>query len=147
MNNLKYKGILYFIAAVILATLCIQVYWNYKNYLIGKQQLINEVQSSLDKAVDDYYTDIAKNETFNLWKDSISFRTASKISGFGGISDTLVFKEGHMDLQLKSVPGNISVLRKISKDSGDLNITIIDSSNSFKEQITQASQKRLFQDE
>jgi len=43
---------LYVITIVILSTICIQVYWNYKNYQINKQQLINDVQVSLDNAVD-----------------------------------------------------------------------------------------------
>ena len=43
---------LYVITIVILSTICIQVYWSYKNYQINKQQLINDVQVSLDNAVD-----------------------------------------------------------------------------------------------
>lgn len=62
----NYKRTLYFIACVILVTLAIQIYWNYKNYLSGKQQLINEVQISLDKAVDDYYTIKAKKNTLGM---------------------------------------------------------------------------------
>tara|TARA_R110002020_G_scaffold36216_1_gene108891 strand:+ start:1385 stop:2965 length:1581 start_codon:yes stop_codon:yes gene_type:complete len=63
MPNHKYKALLYFIAAVIAITLAIQVYWNYKNYQSSRQQLINEVQISLDNAVDTYYTILAKNNT------------------------------------------------------------------------------------
>ena len=37
-----------------------QGYWNYKNYLTGKKQLIAEVQNSIDNAVEDYFTDLAK---------------------------------------------------------------------------------------
>lgn len=66
MNNLKYNGILYFIAAVFIATLSVQIYWNYKNYQVGKQQLLNDVQTSLDNAVDQYYTQLATNSTFNF---------------------------------------------------------------------------------
>lgn len=130
MKSEKYKGILYFIAVVILATLCIQVYWNYKNYLIGKQQLINDVQSSLDKAVDGYYTDLARTETFSLWKDSTSFRTMDGLRTTRYHSDTIV-KSEHLDVQLNKIPGKISVLRSITADSGDLNITIIDSAKRF----------------
>jgi len=63
MNDLRYRWILYTIVIVILTTIGIQVYWNYKNYLNSKQQLINDVQVSLDKAVDDYYTNLAKKNT------------------------------------------------------------------------------------
>lgn len=65
MQNSSYKRILYFIGGVILITLCIQVYWNYRNYQAGKQQLINEVQISLDNAVDQYFADRAQRRTRN----------------------------------------------------------------------------------
>ncbi|WP_223034797.1 sensor histidine kinase [Hanstruepera marina] len=63
MNDIRYKWILNTIVVVILCTIAIQVYWNYKNYLTNKQQLINDVQISLDNAVDGYYTSIAQHNT------------------------------------------------------------------------------------
>ena len=66
MNNKKYKWILYTIVAVIIATIGIQVFWNYKNYQTNKQQLINDVQISLDKAVDDYYAALAERTTLGI---------------------------------------------------------------------------------
>lgn len=61
MNDARYKWLLYVILIVILSTISIQVYWNYKNYQINKQQLINDVQVSLDNAVDSYYTNLAEH--------------------------------------------------------------------------------------
>lgn len=55
MQERNYKTILYFIIAAILGTLAMQGYWNYKNFKAGKQQLINDVQISLDNAVNNYY--------------------------------------------------------------------------------------------
>ena len=66
MQERHYKTVLYFISAVILMTLAIQVYWNYKNYQTGKQQLINDVQASLDNAVDRYYIDLATKNTLGF---------------------------------------------------------------------------------
>ncbi len=66
MNNSRYRIILYFIVTVILSTIAIQVYWNYKNYLANKQQLIKDVQVSLDKAVDDYYVNLAEQTTIGF---------------------------------------------------------------------------------
>lgn len=77
MNTSKLRVILYFIVLVIISTIAIQVYWNYKNYQINKQQLINDVQVSLDKAVNTYYENLTKENTlgfiFNedLKKDSL----------------------------------------------------------------------------
>lgn len=66
MNDKRYKWILYTIVAVIAITIGIQVFWNYKNYQANKQQLINDVQISLDKAVDDYYADLAERTTLGI---------------------------------------------------------------------------------
>jgi len=60
MQERHYKTILYFIIGVISITLAMQVYWNFKNYNAEKQQLINEVQISLDNAVNLYYTNLTK---------------------------------------------------------------------------------------
>ena len=54
---------MYFIGGVILITLCIQIYWNYKNYQQGKRQLLNEVQIALDNAVEKYYASGAQRST------------------------------------------------------------------------------------
>ena len=67
MNDSKFRYILYIIIVVILSTIAIQAYWNYKNYQTNKQQLINEVQISLDNAVDDYYAALAERTTFGIF--------------------------------------------------------------------------------
>ncbi len=63
MNDLRYRWILYIIVFVVLGTIGVQAYWNYKNYLLNKQQLINDVQLSLDTAVEAYFANLAKTET------------------------------------------------------------------------------------
>lgn len=92
MKDSKLRWILYLIVVVTLSTIAIQVYWNHKNYLANKQQLINDVQVSLDKAVDDYYAQLAERTTVafaysnvpsnNIPKngDSILFSTIAKLS-------------------------------------------------------------------
>lgn len=61
MNSSKYKLILYAITTTIIATIAVQIYWNSKNYQLNKQRLTNEIQISLDNAVERYYADITKN--------------------------------------------------------------------------------------
>jgi len=70
MNSKKLKWILYVILFVIASTISIQVYWNYKNYLINKQQLINDVQISLDNAVDGYFENLAKQQTRSFFSSN-----------------------------------------------------------------------------
>lgn len=97
MNDLRYRWILYTIVIVILSTIGIQVYWNYKNYLNSKQQLINEVQISLDKAVDDYYSNLAKKNTL-----AFAFETAdtSRYLGKNGKLDSLInqYNNGYQNI-------------------------------------------------
>lgn len=72
MQERRYKNILYFIIAMISITLAIQGYWNYKNFKASKQQLINEVQSSLDGAVESYYADLAQDGIIGISLTEIS---------------------------------------------------------------------------
>ena len=90
MNDSKYKYILYLIAIVILSTIGIQVYWNYKNYTNNKQQLINDVQTSLDNAVNRYYEDLAKETTFGFAIET-------------GSNGELISKKGRLDSLISSL--------------------------------------------
>ncbi len=87
MNDKRYSWILYTIVAVITATIGMQIYWNYKNYQTNKQQLINEVQVSLDKAVDDYYAALAERTTFGVF-----FEGEQQLNAFdeGGTLDAIL---------------------------------------------------------
>lgn len=54
---------------MILITLLIQGYWNYQNYVSGKQRLMTELQNSLDKAVDTYFIERAESSVKELLVD------------------------------------------------------------------------------
>ena len=74
MHTKKYHWLLYLIAATISITVAVQVYWNQKNYAQNKQRILNEIQISLDNAVETYYTQIVKTADmsyFNHFSDSI----------------------------------------------------------------------------
>ncbi len=66
MNTKKYNWILYLISGTILATIAIQFYWNYKNYEQNKQYVLNEIQNSLNDAVNQYYTNLTKNNFLTI---------------------------------------------------------------------------------
>ena len=81
MNEKKYKRILYFILLTMVLTIVVQCYWNYNNYLQNKQQFINQVQISLDNALELYYADLAEANqmTFiDMASDTISFNMDHK---------------------------------------------------------------------
>ncbi|MCM4157768.1 HAMP domain-containing sensor histidine kinase [Gramella sp. AN32] len=92
MQDRHYQPILYFVSLVVLITLGIQVYWNYKNFQSAKQQLINEVQTSVDNAIDAYYVDLADKNTIGLTfegdRDSSSDAQLNKLYKFLDSSKT-----------------------------------------------------------
>lgn len=67
MRDRKYVYLLVLITLVILTTLCIQLYWNYKTYKESEQQLITDVQTTLDQSVDQYFTKKAKDNTLGIF--------------------------------------------------------------------------------
>ena len=82
MNTKKYRWILYLITITIIATITVQVYWNYNNYIQNKQRVANEIQLSLDNAIEEYFADITKKSrvafldtTSNHTNTSIKFKT------------------------------------------------------------------------
>lgn len=84
MQNRRYKNLLYFICSVILITLTIQVYWNHKNLKAGKQQLLNEIQASIDNAIDSYFVDKARKEA----------------NSYSAIRDSQIIKNPKLDILL-----------------------------------------------
>ncbi|SDR66505.1 two-component system, OmpR family, phosphate regulon sensor histidine kinase PhoR [Formosa sp. Hel1_31_208] len=121
MNDSKYKYILYVIVIVILSTIGIQAFWNYKNYQTNKQQLTKDVQTSLDKAVDDYYTALAQNTTLGL---KLEGNAQKNVFDDGGFLDELSLsidesnkRFNHLDsLKIGDLKG-VTVLRGLQIDS------------------------------
>ncbi|MFD0993744.1 sensor histidine kinase [Tenacibaculum geojense] len=68
MKSKKHSWILYFITLTVITTIAIQVYWNHKNYQENKQRVINEVQISLDNAVEEYFAQISKENFYAIVK-------------------------------------------------------------------------------
>jgi len=77
MNAKKQHWSLYFITATVVFTIAVQLYWNYNNYVDNKQRVKNEIQSSLDTAIDEYYTDLSKSNFFtSIDYDSINSKSS-----------------------------------------------------------------------
>ncbi|WP_299669917.1 ATP-binding protein [uncultured Polaribacter sp.] len=66
MKTKKYQWVFYFITFTIIATIGVQLYWNYKNYEENKQRVTNEIQLSLDNAVEEYYSSLAKSNFITI---------------------------------------------------------------------------------
>lgn len=72
MNANKYNGTIYLITATIVATIAVQLFWNYRNYQENKLRVKADIQVSLDKAIDEYYSALSKDNFFAVYdNDSI----------------------------------------------------------------------------
>lgn len=120
MNDSRYKVILYIIIGVILSTIAIQVFWNYKNYQNNKQQLINDVQVSLDNAVDTYYANLAEKSTIGFAFESNNEKDIfDKNSDFSKLIKKIDTVNGFQNIDsidLKSIDG-ISIYKGLKVDS------------------------------
>ena len=106
MNTKKYRWLLYFITLTIVATIGVQVFWNYKNYQQNKQRVVNEIQISLDNAVEEYFADIAKNTQIAFLDTSPdSTNTKVKIDAF--------FSKIELDTVLKEFSSKKNIKRKL----------------------------------
>ena len=114
MNEQKYRWLLYVIVTTIFLTIVVQCHWNYKNYLLNKQNFTNQVQLSLDNALDTYYAELAESNNMTIIE-----------------TDSLIFNHKHKDFNpdsiLKSIENDITTIDKkgvsgytqiISSDSG-----------------------------
>ena len=85
MNTKKYRWLLYTITLTIIATIAVQVYWNYKNYQLNKQRVVNEIQLSLDNALEEYFAELAKADFLTIIEtgitdiDSLNFENRGNI--------------------------------------------------------------------
>lgn len=95
MNTKKYRWLLYLITCTVIATISVQIYWNYKNYQQNKQRVLNEIQISLDTAIEEYFADITKNSTIafvDMSGDSVMSK--ERLSAFfGKINFDTIFKK------------------------------------------------------
>jgi hypothetical protein len=135
MIEKNHTYLIYLVGITILATIGIQLYWNYENYLTNKQQLLNEVQLSLDQSLEYYYAETSQDNliTFidtsstnysdkNLDKNSISkFLGDTAMSNYfkkfdiKGEKERFIQKDSIIDMELKK--SGISVIRGITEIS------------------------------
>lgn len=112
MKERHYTYLLYFISLVILITLTIQGYWNYKNYQVGKRQLTNEIQASFNDALDDYYIEMGKQNTIGFF--STISEKAFDTPAFDTIISQIQFTNGIIkdiaDIDPSSIE-NVTVLK------------------------------------
>lgn len=59
--------LIYIITAIIIATISIQVYWNIIHFKANEAELKNQVHTSLNSSIENYYAKIAKTHVVNIY--------------------------------------------------------------------------------
>jgi len=116
MNTKKYRWILYLIVITIITTIAIQFYWNYKNYEENKQQVANEIQRSLDNAVEEYFAKLAKEEFTTI----IDLNRDRVRNSYREIQFDSIFKNSPGFQKIKSL-----IKKDTSKEKSEVKITNI----------------------
>ncbi|MCI2228910.1 HAMP domain-containing histidine kinase [Polaribacter sp. MSW13] len=136
MNTKKYHLIFYFITVTIVATIAVQLFWNYNNYEENKVRISNEIQLSLDNAIEEYYAKLAKEEittviNFNEKKTDTSIIEKNfKITNISITSDE---KQGKKEKD--------SILKEITKNINPKNIKSV---NVFKNKTSNGLELKYF---
>jgi two-component system phosphate regulon sensor histidine kinase PhoR len=103
VNTKRYQWILYFITATIIVTVAVQVYWNYNNYQTNKQQVTNEIQRSLDTAIEEYYAELAKTDYLTIIKSEEGIVTSDISKGSTISKSALWTTDKNNPIDIKSI--------------------------------------------
>lgn len=108
MKKLQFKRIGILIGVTLLISIGVQIYRNISQFRLIESQLVNDIQGSLDTALDEYYAEIAKNDVITLtdnlqrfqWKEGSDSSTDSITSKFflsKSLADSLVISDSSSD--------------------------------------------------
>lgn len=123
--KLNTKKIFAFISIIVISTICLQLYWNYKNYILNEERLRNEIQIAYDNSLEIYF-DEASKETF------ISvFSTDSTVQ----IEDFIakIKTDSFFGKKLKEEKKSFT---PIKKSTTDMSFKLEDTENNIKKPIT-----------
>jgi len=108
MNKKSYQWVVYFIGVTIITTIAVQVYWNYREYQINKQNLISKVQLSLDNSVEAYFANITKSGI-------ITYKSIDKINSEGK-TDTIIVSTKSRHSFRKKMDSTLQNLAELDND-------------------------------
>jgi two-component system phosphate regulon sensor histidine kinase PhoR len=104
MNTKKFNWIFYLIATTIVVTIMVQFYWNYNNYLNNKTRISNEIQISLDNAVEEYYSNLSKESFFAIISE-VDYKKDSLSSSFDSfwMNDSTIKNRKKSNFRINSI--------------------------------------------
>jgi two-component system phosphate regulon sensor histidine kinase PhoR len=69
MKREVFRSIAITMSLAIIAVVVFQIYWNISNYEVLKTRLSNDIQASLDRAIDNYFTELTRENVLDLQFD------------------------------------------------------------------------------
>lgn len=128
MNKKNYKWVVYFIGITVITTIAVQVYWNFREYQINKQNLISKVQLSLDNSVEAYFVNLTKSGIITYTSlDSVNLKEKT---------DTIIVSTKSRKDFRKKID---STLNNMAKHDGEKPILIKSPRNNFRPYFTENS--------
>lgn len=122
MKKLQFKRVGILIGVTLLISIGVQVYRNISQFRLIQNQLVNDIQGSLDTALDEYYAEIAKNDVFVFTDNLPTFESNENIfSDVDTISDTIVNKfflsksQGDSLNKTDSISGSNDFFKRVGK--------------------------------
>jgi len=115
MNTKKYKRLFYLITVTIITTIVVQFYWNYKNYEENKVRISNEIQLSLDNAIEEYYAKLAKEEVTTI----INYNSSTKETNSSRVKYDSILKNS------KNLQKIRSLVKRDTSEKPDFKVTNI----------------------
>jgi signal transduction histidine kinase len=70
MKKSNFPYLIFFVSAIVLLAIALQVYWNAKSYQQNKQRLTTDVQICLDNALEQYYKNLSKTDYITFFSNS-----------------------------------------------------------------------------
>jgi len=147
MKKLQFKRIGILIGATLLISIGVQIYRNISQFRLIESQLVNDIQGSLDTALDEYYAEIAKDDVFTLtdnmhgfeWKEGNPSGTDSITNKFflsKNLGDSLGLKDSLGDSKdfFKRI-GKSQIILKALSSAGEV----------FSDSLLQSEGKTTFQ--
>ena len=121
------KRIFTIISLIVLATICLQVYWNYKNYLSNKVRLKNEVQIAYDNAIETYFYNDSKETFISIFSTDSTIQIKDFIEKIK--TDSIFGKKFNKENKRAKLPKNN--LTQISIEVEDVEDAIIKDKSDF----------------
>lgn len=142
MNIKKHRWVLYLISITILTTVIVQFYWNFKNYGLNKQRIENEIQLSLDNAIEEYFADLSKKNYLAIVDTNAKKDTVSK-SKKNDLLNQILVTSSDKEKTAKSAIQSIEIITDDKNEFEDFDVILDSITETIKHQLDTSLVKKI----